>query len=95
MAPFLPTARFPTTATDESETRPPLFKMPPPVFASPCRMVTPDMFTFPLRTSMTRSRLLPSMIVPREPEPLMVRLLVMSRSPVALASSLAPAIVSV
>jgi hypothetical protein len=47
-----------------------------------------------LAHSLIESTVTTSMIVPRDPEPLMVRLLVMSRSPVALASSFSPSIVS-
>ena len=94
LSPLLPTARFASTATDESVTRPPLFNSKPSMFVFPCWIVTQYMFTLPYNISLTRSRLLPSMIVAREPAPLMVRLLVTSRSPLALASSLAPVIVS-
>ena len=94
LAASTPTARFCTIATDESDTRPPVFRSPPPTFAIPCSMVTPEICTLPPLTWMTRSILLPSMIVPREPEPLIAILPARSRSPVALGSVLAVSIVN-
>ena len=94
--PFLPAATLFRMVTEESVTWPPVFKIPPPSPAAwPCWIVTLEIDTLPPRTWKTRSRLLPSMMVLVEPLPWMVRLLVMSRSPVALASSPAPAMVSV
>ncbi|TMB11922.1 MAG: hypothetical protein E6J71_24755 [Deltaproteobacteria bacterium] len=76
----------------------PPVKMPPPVAAPglPLRIVTPEMVVVPLaNTSNTRSIPFPSMMALPAPAPVMVTASVMSRSPVAAASSFRPAMVSV
>ena len=57
---------------------------------SPCWIVNPEIDTFPESTWKTRSRALPSMMVLDEPLPVIVTSPLMSRSPVAELSSLAP-----
>ena len=57
--------------TEVSVSLPPEFKIPPPSpTARPCWIVTPEIDTLPERTWMTRSVLLPSMIVLPAPLPL-------------------------
>ena len=78
----------------------PLFQIPPatkPNPENPSVMVSADMLTPPAPGMMsnTRSMLLASMIVEVTPAPTMLIGLVMSRSPVAAASSVTPGIVSV
>ena len=93
--PFVPAATLFATCTEVSVSLAPAWlRIPPPEPAArPPWMVNFEIETFPPSTSKTRSRLFPSTIVPA-PLPLMVRFRVMSRSPVAAASSPAPAIVS-
>jgi len=76
----------------------PPVRMPPPAAEPglPLRIVTPEIDVVPLaNTSNTRSSPPPSMIELVAPAPVMVTASVMSRSPVAAASSPRPAIVSV
>ncbi len=94
--PTVPTATLLATTTPLSESRPPLLRIPPPSPTTrPCWIVTPVIVTLPPWTAMTRSRLLPSMIVWVAPRPWMETLASMSRSPLALPSPLAAGIVSV
>ncbi len=94
--PGAPSATLFVTTTELSESRPPLFKIPPPAPTTrPCWIVTPVIDTVPLCTWMTRSRLLPSMIVLPAPLPWIETLAVMSRSPVAPLSAPVGASVSV
>ena len=73
-----------TTCTEESVTLPPEMRIPPPspLVAFPCSIATPEIVTLPLEIWNTRSRLFPLMIVVPAPLPLIVRLLLMSSSPI-------------
>ena len=93
-APLLPTAMLFATTTEVSVTWPPEFKSPPPSSAWPPWIVNPEICTRPLRTWKTRSNELPSIMVELARLPLIVTFPLISRSPVAALSSLAPAIVN-